>query len=605
VADVETKDELLTKLVKNFDTWFDATQSARSEAMEARDYYDGYQWTEEEQSTLKARKQPVLTDNKLKDKIDYMIGMEINARTDPKAFPRTPKHEQDAEAITDALRYVGDSQDFPKVRSDIAENIFVEGMGGDEVYVKNGKDGVDVCIKRNRFERCYWDPHSSERDFSDSRYLGTFVWMDLEEAQDKWPDLSDIWNTTAGEMRTGTMGESDSDRPQGNLHIDRAKSRVRVLEQYYLKGKVWYRAKFVKNGWIDEPEPSPYLNDEGDPEHPYSWGSAYVDKDNNRYGVIRRWKSLQDEINHRRSKSLHLLNTNQVIMEDGAVQDVQKLKLELAKPDGVITRTPGMELEVNKNLDLSAGHFQMMQQAIEALSIVGPKAITNVSASQSGRAKQLDRQSDALELGRLFDHLRHLQKVTYRKVWHRIKQYWTEEKWVRVRDDEGAPKFVQLNAPVTAQDMVQTAQQRGIEIHPMLAQIHAITPTRTMAVRNNVAELDVDIIIDEMPDVISLQEEQFANLVTLAQAGVIFPPDVYIDASQLRNKKAAKEKLSGGDDPAAQQAAAINKQMEDRMKVAAVTKMEAEGQKIGQEAVQTEIENAAGIAALGGMATGQ
>lgn len=601
MADVETKDDLLAKLVANFDAWFDHTSSARAEAIEARDYYDGNQWTSTEITRLEARKQPPITDNKIKDKIDYMIGMEINARTDPKAFPRTPQHEQDAEAITDALRYVGDAQDFPQVRSDVAENIFVEGMGGAEVYVKNGKDGIEVCIKRNRYERCYWDPHSSDKDFTDARYLGTFAWMDLEAAEDKWPDKAEVWTACAEAMGSG---ESDSDRPSDVSHLDRGKRRVRILEQYFIQKGVWMRAKFVKGGWIESPVASEYLDDDGEPEHPYAWGSAYVDKENNRYGVVRRWKGLQDEVNHRRSKSLHLLNANQVSMEEGAVNDIEKLRAEVARPDGVIVRTPGMDLQIEKNLDLSAGHFQMTLQAIEALSIVGPKAITNVTASQSGRAKQLDRQTDALELGRLFDHLRHLQKQTYRKVWHRIKQYWTEEKWVRIRDDEGAPKFVQLNAPVTAMDMVNTAQERGIEIHPQLAQIAQLTPTKTMAVRNNVAALDVDIVIDEMPDVVTLQQEQFADLVTLAQAGVIFPSEVYVDASNLRNKKQAKEKLSGGDDPQAQAKAQAEQEMAIRSANAKIAKDEAAAAKTGAEAEQIGLENVAGKAALVGMAGG-
>lgn len=603
-ADTQDASDLLAKLVANFDAWWTATQDAREEALQARDYYDGYQWTDEEINELTARKQPPLTDNKLKDKIDYMIGLEIASRTDPKAFPRTPQHEQDAEAITDALRFVGDAQDFPKVRSDIAENIFIEGMGGAEVYVKESKDGYDVCIKRNRFERSYWDPHSSDRDFGDARYLGTFVWMDFDAAKEKWSEESSTWEACAGEMKNGGTGDSDADRPTDNPHIDRARNRVRILEQYFLKDGTWWRAKFVKNGWIEKAEESPYKDDEGEPEHPYAWGSAYVDKENNRYGVVRRYKSLQDEVNHRKSKSLHLLNTKQVLSEDGAITDIQKFRKELHKPDGVMEYTPGMKVEVQQNLDLSAGHFQLMQQAIEALSITGPKAITNVTPSQSGRAKQLDRQSDALELGRIFDHLRYLQKMTYRKAWHRIKQYWTEEKWVRIRDDEGAPKFVQLNRPITAQDMVGIAQKNGIQVHPELGRIAALTPTKVMAKRNDVAALDVDIILDEMPDVVTLQQEQFADLVTLAQAGVIFPPEVYIDASNLRNKKSAKEKLSGGDDPEKQALAQVQAEMEQRAREAAIRKLEAEGEKIGAEAQQTQIENAAGMAGLAGMATG-
>ena len=601
MASVESKDDLLSRLVRDFDAWWEATTDERAEAIESRDYYDGKQWTEEEARTLKLRKQPVLTDNKLKDKIDYMIGLEINARTDPKAFPRTPQHVEDAEAITDALRYVGDDQDFHKTRSDVAENIFVEGMGGTEVYVKQTKTGVDVCIKRNRYERCFWDPHSSERDFSDARYLGTFVWMDIEAAEERWPARSEIWEGCLAEA-SGASTESDGDRPEDTVHLDRQRRRVRIIEEYFLKGGVWHRAKFVKRGWIEEVEASPFQNDEGDPEHPYSWGSAYVDKDNRRYGVIRRWKSLQDEINHRRSKSLHLLNTNQVVMEEGAVDDVQKLRMELAKPDGVIVRTPGMDLEISKNLDLSAGHFQMMQQAIEALSIVGPKAITNVSASQSGRAKQIDRQSDALELGRLFDHLRYLQKNTYVKVWNRIKQYWTAEKWVRIRDDEGAPRFVALNQPITATELYQAALQSGQPVPIELARMAQLSPSQPVGKRNDVMAIDLDIIIDEMPDVVTLQDEQFQNLVTLAQAGVIFPPDVYLDASNLRNKKALKEKLTGGEDPQAQAAAKAAAEMQQRAALAEISKTEAEAEKAKQDAAQTQIENMAGMAGLAGMA---
>lgn len=603
MADLATKDDQLTALVRNFDSWFDATQAERAEAIEARDYYDGYQWTETELATLKARKQPPITDNKIKDKIDYLVGMEIASRSDPKAFPRTPTHEKDAEAVTDALRYVLDAQDFPKIRSDVAEGIMIEGVGGTEVGVKEGKGEIRVTIKQNRYERMYWDHHSSARDFSDATYLGTFAWLYLEQAEAKWPDKKALWDSCGAEMKSGG-DESDSDRPNDVTHIDASKRRVRVIEQYYLKGKVWYRAMFVKHGWIEEPKPSDYLNDEGDPEHPYNWGSAYVDAQNRRYGTVRRWMGLQDEVNHRRTKSLHLLNTNQVIMEDGAHSDPIALRRELAKPDGVIVRTPGMELTVDKNIDLSAGHFQMMQQAIEALSIVGPKAITNVSASQSGRAKQLDRQSDALELGRLFDHLRQLQKQTCRKVWHRIKQYWTEEKWVRVRDDEGAPKFVQLNAPITAQDLYQQAQALGQPIPIELARMAQLQPTKPVGKRNDVATLDCDIIIDDMPDVVTLQEEQFANLVTLAQAGVIFPPDVYLDASALRNKKALKEKLNQQEDPAAQQAKAQEQELLMRAATAKIAKDEASAEKTTQEANQTKIENMAGMAGLAGMATG-
>jgi hypothetical protein len=59
----------------------------------------------------------------------------------------------------------------------------------------------------------------------------------------------------------------------------------------------------------------------------------------------------------------------------------------------------------------------------------------------------------------------------------------------------------------------------------------------------------VDIIIDETPDTVNIQAEQFEQFVLLAKAGVVFPPKAYIEASNLRNKQKYMDMLSGGDDP--------------------------------------------------------
>ena len=54
--------------------------------------------------------------------------------------------------------------------------------------------------------------------------------------------------------------------------------------------------------------------------------SAYVDRNNNRYGEVRPMISPQDEINKRRSKALHLLTMRQTKAERGAVDDVDLMK---------------------------------------------------------------------------------------------------------------------------------------------------------------------------------------------------------------------------------------------------------------------------------------
>ena len=82
------------------------------------------------------RGQPPVIDNRIKTKIDYLVGLEKQQRVKPKAFPRTPRHEDDADAATEALRYVAESEDYEAKRSAVWRNMLVEGVGGFRVYAE-------------------------------------------------------------------------------------------------------------------------------------------------------------------------------------------------------------------------------------------------------------------------------------------------------------------------------------------------------------------------------------------------------------------------------------------------------------------------------------
>src|SRR6478736_4690674 len=102
----------VSDLVKMFEDSESATREARKLAERDRDYYDGKQWTETEVRALQDRKQPVVTYNRIQRKIDYLSGLEKQQRKDPKAFPRTPKDEEAADAATDSIRYACDDNDW-------------------------------------------------------------------------------------------------------------------------------------------------------------------------------------------------------------------------------------------------------------------------------------------------------------------------------------------------------------------------------------------------------------------------------------------------------------------------------------------------------------
>ena len=72
---------------------------------------------------------PAITQNMIKQKIDFLQGLERQQRTVPNALPRTPQHETDAHSASDALKFVADDQRYNKTRSRVWEDILKAGWG--------------------------------------------------------------------------------------------------------------------------------------------------------------------------------------------------------------------------------------------------------------------------------------------------------------------------------------------------------------------------------------------------------------------------------------------------------------------------------------------
>ena len=560
--------DYLTSLVRKYEEAEQASQTARSEGEKSRDYYDGRQLDEKQIKALNRRKQPIVIENLIRPKIDYLCGLERQTRTDPKAYPRTMAHEKDAEACTDALRYVADDQNIDIKRSHVFQNMLVEGFGGVEVTAKRVKEGIDPKVEWIPWDRLFFDPHSSQADFSDANYLGFVTWMDLTDAKKRWQGKDDILDATVTKG-TSSPSETYDDKPKWAYWTDNQRQRVRIITIYCNDGGAWHRSVFTLAGELEEYKPSPFKDDEGKPECALLLQSAFVDRDNDRYGLVRDFITLQDEVNKRRSKFLHLANSRQVRVSRSLGQSAATVRAEMSRPDGVIVADPS-EVEDISSGQMAAGHFSLLAEAKQAIQATGPNATMQGKSGQdqSGRAILALQQGGMTEMAPLLDNLRHFNIRLFRMIWNRIRQFWDAERWVRVTDDENNVRFVGLNVTKgheaamkvkQALDAGQidqaTAQQfvQRIEMDPAMQQ-----PS------NVVAEIDVDIQIDESVDTPTLQIEQFEQLTKVAPlAPPQFQPAMFemlIEASNLRNKDKLRqimEQMKQGPDPMQQAVAQL------------------------------------------------
>jgi len=598
-AGTKEKGEVLSleRAVQMYEAYLDATSDARNNAEVCRSYYHHKQWTKAEESTLKTRKQPVQTNNRIAPKVDYLLGAERQGRTDPRAYPRNPQDEGASEAATDALRYSCDRAKFSDIRSEVFEDILVPGAGGAIVEVEKKRGQWDVTITRIPWDRLWYDPHSRRRDFKDARHMGVVTWLDEADAKEKWPEKAKDIEYCC------TYNDADTHEDKPKIWADPKRKRVKVLELYWHGPKGWMRCVYTKGCWLENPVPSPYEDEYGEPVNPIEAQSGFIDEDNNRYGPVHRYISIQDGINKRESKLLHLVSVRQTWGNRQAVQDPQAVKNELAKPDGHVDINAGKfgeDFGILPTGDMAEGQMLLLQQALSSLDAVGANAALQgkQDTSQSGRAIQARQQGGQVELGPLFDGLRQWSTRIYEQVWMRIKQYWKEPMWVRVTDDEQKLKYVGLNQDTTVgQQILEQAKAKKLppEQMAMLEQQLARDPRAQLKVKNNdVSKMDVDIIIDSSPDVVSLQGEQFETLAELAKVSMAsqnpkdhIPFKALVMASSLRDKAKIIEMMEGGETtPEQQQAMQAQQQFQQAMAQADLMLKQAQAEKTKAEAAK-------------------
>lgn len=534
-----------TELVRKFEAAEEASKDARSEAERARDYYDGRQLTSDQIEALKKRKQPIVIENLIRPKVDYLCGLERQTRTDPKAYPRTMAHEDDADAATDALRYVTEDQDYPIKRSGVFQNMLVEGFGGVEVGHQEAKTGIDPKVTLLDWDRLFFDPHSARADYSDADYMGYVTWMDLDAAKRRWPGKDAVLDATMT-AEGGSILETYEDKPRWKSWADPKRKRVRVVTIYDRSRGQWERCVYTRQGELEECAPSPYLDEDGKPDNAIILQSAFVDRDNDRYGLVRDYMTLQDEVNKRRSKFLHMANSRPVRIDPASGLNAEEARKEFNRPDGVLIAAAG-EVEDLSSQNMAAGHFNLLAEAKQAIQLVGPNATLQGKSGQdqSGRAILALQQGGMTEMAPLLDNLRHFNIRVYRALWNRIRQFWTDERWVRVTDDERNVRFVAMNttrgnlAAMKVREALQSGKIGEQQAAQFVMQIQSDPMMQQPA--NVVAELDVDIEIEEVQDTPTLAIESFEAMTQLAPSA---PPqyqpmiwELLVEmAPNLRNK---------------------------------------------------------------------
>jgi hypothetical protein len=520
-------------LDRKYQAWEDAKRQTGEidEQFKCSRYYHSKQWTDAELRELKRRKQPPTTKNRIKRKVDFLVGVEQRLRRDPKCYPRTPAADKAAYVSTAALRCIEDETKWTQLSSAATKDALIRGIGVVWQGIKIRRNKPEICKAHVPSDRFFYDPASEAWDFADARYLGEWQWLDMDQAIEMMPFSAQIINELARVGNSGAM----STLPQefAKIHnrstwMDSRKRLIRVTHIWYKYAGDWmfdYLTGPISLCPEDYDCKSPYQNEDEQTVHPYNAWSPYVDESGVRYGVVRDMISLQDGINKRSSKMLHLLNQRQTMGKTGAVPDVDKMKREAARPDG--------HIEVNGNIGedfqfvdqsaQTAGQFELLQEDKAEIENLGPNPglIGRGVENQSGRAILAQQNSGMTELSPVFEMKREWELSVYHKDWDLAQQFWTGERYIRITSDPKAVEFLNINKIVEDPE------------------------TGQVTVENSMMDMDVDVLLDQGPDTVTMREELIQAIADRPDV----PLEIILELSTLPDKDIILKRLAESKQP--------------------------------------------------------
>ena len=553
--DAEDVQERHAILVAKYRYELEIQSDNRAEMARDEDYYDHIQFTEQQVKELEDRGQAPVAYDVIHNTVNWVIGSEKRGRTDWKILPRTEDDAKPAEAKTKYFKYVSDVNRTPFNRSRSFEDAVKVGIGWIETGVPDDEDDEPTGDRYESWRNMLWDSASTEMDTSDMRYQFRSKWVDIDIAIAMFPDREEELRRSVQEVTTfGSASLLDGDEAMDGAESARElfgganpiylykRERVRLIEAWY---RVPEQVEKLRGGAFKGD-----IYDERDPRHvdqvqsgqatthkkvvmrtrvmimttsaplldmpsPYRhnrlkfvpvWGYRRG-RDNLPYGMIRGLRGLQDIINKQASKALYILSTNKVIMDENALPDgvtMDEFADEVSRPDAIIVKKQGKQIDINVDRDLAPAHLQFMMQNIDMMKQVGgvnDELLGRQTNAMSGIAVQRRQEQGSLATSKFFDNLRFAVQQHGEITLSLIEQFVTEPKQFRITNQRGTPEFIAMNDGLPENDITRSkadfviseadwrATMRQAQVEQLFEMLAKMPPQVAMVMLDLVVEL--------------------------------------------------------------------------------------------------------------------
>lgn len=478
------------------------------------DFYDGDQYTAEELAEYQKRSQTARVYNEIKPTIDWILGSERRTRMDYAVLPRTENDSEASIRKTKLCKYIDDINKSKWERSRAFEDMVKSGEGWTKIAYEQQDGDFQIILKHRHWRNILSDSSSVNPNMNDNRYMWDTQVIDVNVLAVHFPDKVHLLRQDVedradleGDIIEDSLLTSDGRRSERVRHgtiqvndgLDTERRAVRVYEMWYkqtekiklirgesaFNNEVYdekneqhktliseYEHKLVEvvreqmycamytNNVVLYRQKSPYKHN----RFPFVRRVCYIrNRDGAPYGVIRQIRDPQSDLNIRRNQALYQMATRRVIMDEGAVEDENRLAEEVSRWDSIIKLKVNKRFEIQEGASLANQHIEIGEQNSayirQTSGVTGENRGMNTNAT-SGIAIQARQEQGTVITTTLTDNHILARQIEGELILSLIEQFMDKPMQFRITEDDlkTDPEFIKVNQDDDPQTNITKSQ---------------------------------------------------------------------------------------------------------------------------------------------------
>ena len=548
-----------------FDRWMRSAQKFEEEWRKGNqqnfEYLDGEQWSERERYTIESRGQQPTVINTVLPTVDMVCAVASQQQADIQVVGRENSDENMATLLTALLKHVLDNCHYDYQEKIGIRESYIGGRSWFEVGIFTDERGKDLIkVDHVPWENVYLDPFSRKPDASDARFIIKNKWLDRDVVKSLFPEAEQMIDSVFEDDYQGQEYEAQiNSTGRSDFYWDAKSNRVRVCECYYKRPE---RVKIkVLNEDTGKEQEKEIIKDvlhyvifsdevilQGSAtEHSHNTPDLDIDayplvpmycrrdRKGRPCGIVHNLIDLQDQINKLQSKFMWTLMSNRLIVEDGATDNIEQVREEYQRPDGVVKLNSGGLSKIrvdDKYRDLSymSNHLNFLLMTEQRISGVNDSMLGLGGTNERSGVMQSTRISQGASMQTvMLENMFYARECVARVILKLIGRYYTDYRIMQVTEPNGTRVNYEFN-------------KKEREIDPATGEVQE----RILHKIENI--LYYDVILKRVAPFTNLKERQMQIFAEVLKTGTLpaeIAGKIMLELSDLPNKQDLVMQMQG------------------------------------------------------------